>query len=95
MKLVRIHYHTDNGDTIRACSLEIHPDLLALYQELGVIEIRNERISYADLRRLQRILRLKQNCGVNTVGASIIVDLLDKIEELQDEIERLRRKQVK
>ena len=92
MKLVRIYCHIDRGEKVAACSLEIHPEQLAIYEEMGLIEIREETISYDDLRRLQRILRLKRNCGVNTIGASIIVDLLDKIENLQDEIERLRRK---
>lgn len=47
---------------------------------------------YEDLYRLHKILRLKQNCGVNTIGATIIVDLLEKNENLQNELERLRRK---
>jgi MerR family transcriptional regulator/heat shock protein HspR len=92
MKLIRIHCHTETGEQLSACSLEIHPDLLAAYEKMGLIEIKQESIDYEDLRRLKRILRLKQNCGVNTVGASIIVDLLERIEELQDEIELLRRK---
>lgn len=91
MKLIRIHCHTESGERIQICSLEIHPDLLAVYEEMGLIKIEEESIDYEELRRLQRILRLKNNCGVNTVGASIIVDLLDKIENLQDEIERLRK----
>ena len=92
MKLIHIHCHTEVGERISACSLEIHPDLLAAYQEMGIIEVRDDSIGYEDLRRLHRMLRLKKNTGVNTVGASIIVDLLDKIENLQDELVRLRGK---
>lgn len=92
MKLIRIHCHTDRGEPIAECMLEFHPDLLAIYEEMGIIEVRDESIHFEDLMRLHKILRLKKNCGVNTVGASIIVDLLEKIEEMQDEIERLRRK---
>ncbi len=92
MKLIHIHCHTDLGERITARSVGIHPDLLAIYEEMGLITLKEESISCADLRYLQRILRLKQNCGVNTIGASIIVDLLDRIEFLQDEVERLRRK---
>ncbi len=92
MKLIHIHCHTEAGERIAACSLEIHPDLLATYQEMGIIELHEESIGYEDLRRLHKMLRLKKNTGVNTVGASIIVDLLDKIENLQDELDRLRRK---
>lgn len=92
MKLIRIHCHTEKGEQLREYHLEFHPDLLAAYEAMGLIEVRDDTLDYENLRRLSRILRLKNNCGVNTVGAAIIVDLLDKIETLQDEIERLRRK---
>ncbi len=92
MKLIRIHCHTDIKESLTSYNLEIHPDLLDLYRELGIIEVEEGCINYEDLRRLQKVLRLKNNVGVNTVGASIIVDLLDKIEQLQDEIESLRKR---
>ncbi len=92
MKLVHIHCHADNAEIITRFRLEYHPDLLSIYEDLGIIEITDEGIRSDELRRLQKILRLKRNCGVNTAGAAIIVDLLEKIETLQDEIEGLRRK---
>jgi len=92
MKLVRIHCHTDIDENITEYHLEYHPDFLALFEELGIIDKLDDGIRYEDLHRLEKILRLKRNCGVNTVGASIILDLLEKIEYLQDEVERLRRK---
>ena len=93
MKLVRIHCHTDVREKVTEYLLEYHPDILALYKEMGIIDLdEEETISYEDLRRLKKVLRLKRNCGVNTVGATIIVDLLDKIENMQDEIEQLRKK---
>jgi MerR family transcriptional regulator, heat shock protein HspR len=92
MKLIRIHCHTDLGEELTVCRLEFHPDVLAAYEELGIIEVKNDSIRFEDLQRLHKILRLKKNCGVNTIGASIIVDLLEKIENLQDELDRLRRK---
>ena len=92
MKLVRIHCHTDIDERVSEFYLEYHPDLLTIFEELGIIDNLDEGIRYEDLHRLEKILRLKRNCGVNTVGASIILDLLEKIEYLQDEVERLRRK---
>ncbi len=92
MKLIRVHCHTDIDKNTTEYRLEYHPNLINIFEELGIIENLNEGIRYEDLHRLEKILRLKKNCGVNTVGASIIVDLLEKIEHLQDEVERLRRK---
>jgi MerR family transcriptional regulator, heat shock protein HspR len=92
MKLIRIHCHTDLNESLTTFNLEIHPDLIDLYCELGIIEIKEGSINYEDLRRLQKMIRLRDNLGVNTIGASIIVDLLDKIEKLQDEIDSLRRR---
>lgn len=92
MKLIRIHCHTDIDENITEYRLEYHPDFLVIFEELGVIDRLDDGISYEEITRLEKILRLKRNCGVNTVGASIIVDLLEKIEYLQDEVERLRRK---
>ncbi len=92
MKLIRIHCHTDIEEKATDCYLEFHPDLLAIYEDMGVIEKKANGIRYEELHRLEKIIRLKRNCGVNTVGASIIVDLLDRIENLQEEVERLRRK---
>ncbi len=92
MKLVRIHCHTDIDEKVTGCHLEFHPDLLAIYEDMGIIERETDGIRYEDLHRLEKIVRLKKSCGVNTVGATIIVDLLERIENMQDEIERLRRK---
>jgi len=92
MKLVRIHCHTEAGENITEFRMEYHPGVLELYKELGIIDIDQDTIHYEDLRRLKKILRLKKNIGVNTVGAAIIVDLMEKIENMQDEIERLRKK---
>ncbi|HSW35671.1 MAG TPA: chaperone modulator CbpM [Candidatus Limnocylindrales bacterium] len=91
MKLVHVHCHADIRESLSECFLEFHPAMIALLEEMGIIEIQGETIHPEELRRLHKILRLKRKCGVNTVGAAIIVDLLDKIESLQDEIEHLRR----
>jgi hypothetical protein len=42
--------------------------------------------------RLRRVLRLRRDLGVNLTGASIVVDLVDRLERLEAELERLRRR---
>ncbi len=92
MKLIRIHCHTDAEEKVTEFSMEYHPDMLELYEDLGIINIEEDTIHYEDLRRLKKMLRLKRNIGVNTIGAAVIIELLDKIENMQDEIQRLRKK---
>lgn len=92
MKLIRIYCHSDQSKNLKLRRLAFHPDLLRIYEEMGIIDIKEGAVRREDLLRLQKILRLKRNCGVNTVGAAIIVDLLEKIEKLQDEIDIIRRK---
>lgn len=91
MTLFRIYYHSFE-DKLPISELDIHPDVVSILHELGMVDISAGTIDSANLRRLYRILRIKNVMGVNLTGASIIVDLLDRIEELEDEMEDLKRK---
>ncbi len=86
------------GVAARLC--ELHPQTLRMYERLGLvrparISSKNRMYSVADIERLQQIQRLTQDLGVNLAGVEVILDLLDKIEKLQEnmesEIERMRR----
>jgi hypothetical protein len=43
------------------------------------------------VRRLRRLLRLRRDLGVNFIGGAILVDLLDRLDALERELDRLRR----
>ncbi len=90
MKLLRVHCHTESREKISVYSLEMHPDLIGFFKDLGVVEVEEDMISAEELLRVKKIMRLKSDLGVNLTGAAIIVDLLDRIEEMQDEIKRLK-----
>lgn len=86
------------GVAARLC--ELHPQTLRMYERLGLvrparISSKNRMYSLADIERLRQIQRLTQDLGVNLAGVEVILDLLDKIEKLQEhmesEIERMRR----
>jgi len=73
----------------------VHPSVLQRFVDLGLIEpIRygpdQYRITHSSILRVKRIERLRRDLGVNLLGAGIILDLVDKIEELRREVEQLR-----
>lgn len=86
MTLIKIYY-ASNEEMFSLSDLEFNPDLLISLDELGIITLHQDYISGNDLRRVKRILRLKSLLGVNLNGAAIILDLLDRIEELEAEIQ--------
>lgn len=73
----------------------LHPDLVKRFMALGLIEPDTQRpeplFRGEAVLRIERIVRLRRDMGVNLASAGIILDLLDQIEELKKELERLRR----
>ncbi|MCL6583425.1 MAG: MerR family transcriptional regulator [bacterium] len=73
----------------------LHPDLVRRFLTLGLIEPARlwPEPLFTDeaILRISRILRLRRDMGVNLASAGIILDLLDQIEELKRELDRLRR----
>ncbi len=88
--MIKIYYHSHH-EQMPLADLGIHPGLLAILEELGILESGTETIDSREARRLYRMMRLKEMLGVNLAGAAIIMDLLERIEELEDELERLQR----
>jgi len=75
---------------------DVHPQTLRMYEREGLVSPfrsnRNLRLySDADIDRLRMIKRLTQELGVNLAGVEVILELLDKVEQQGNEIERLKR----
>jgi MerR family transcriptional regulator/heat shock protein HspR len=73
---------------------DIHPQTLRLYEREGLIQptrsVGNTRLfDEATCERLQFILSLTRDLGVNLAGVEVILNLRDQIDRLQLEIERL------
>src|SRR6266849_9183146 len=81
--------------SIAAKMVEMHPQTLRLYERLGLLKPArqglNRLYSDYDISRLRQIQRLTQDMGVNLAGVEIILNLLERIEELQDQIEQVRQ----
>jgi MerR family transcriptional regulator, heat shock protein HspR len=72
---------------------EIHPQTLRLYEREGLLKpsrsIGNTRLySDTDLERLEVILSLTRDLGVNLAGVEIILNMREKMDAMQKEFER-------
>ncbi len=71
---------------------QIHPQTLRLYEREGLLKPSrsdgNTRLyTDDDLERLEVILKLTRDLGVNLAGVEIILNMREKMEEMQRQIE--------
>ncbi len=73
---------------------QLEPDFIIQLEEEGLIEISiidNERyIDLAQLSALERYARMYYDLSINVEGISVIQQLLDRINGMQDEMLRLK-----
>ena len=71
---------------------QLHPQTLRLYERVGLLKPSrsqgNTRLyTDADLERLEIILNLTRELGVNLAGIEIILNMRDKMAEMQSQME--------
>lgn len=75
-------------------SYNIHPQTLRLYERLGLLTPSrtdgNTRLyTDEDLERLEVILTLTRELGVNLAGVEVILNMREKMERLQKQMEEI------
>src|SRR5713226_5677651 len=75
---------------------KLHPQTLRLYERVGLLKPSrsdgNTRLyTDADLERLEVILTLTREMGVNLVGIEIILNMREKMAEMQHQMEEFIR----
>lgn len=73
---------------------DIHPQTLRLYERQGLLKparsAGNTRLyDERSIRRLETILTLTRDLGVNLAGVEVILDLQERLERMQEEMDRL------
>ncbi|MCL4297132.1 MAG: helix-turn-helix transcriptional regulator [Anaerolineae bacterium] len=78
--------------SVAAKMIGVHPQTLRHYENIGlVVPERSEGnirlYSPADIDRLRQVSRLTDELGVNLAGVQIILDMRERLEQLQLEVE--------
>src|SRR6476660_6488520 len=73
---------------------QIHPQTLRLYEREGLLKPSrsegNTRLyTDDDLERLEVILKLTRDLGVNLAGVEIVLNMREKMSEMQSQIQQL------
>ena len=81
--------------SIAASMLGIPTYTLRYYEKIGIIEPSrsqgNTRLySESDIVLLRRVKTLVEDMGVNLAGVEVILHMMQRMNELQDELERMR-----
>jgi MerR family transcriptional regulator/heat shock protein HspR len=79
--------------SVAARLLEVHPQTLRYYERAGLLKPTRSSgkirlYSQREIDRLRKIQRLTTELGVNLAGAEIIIDLTERLEKLQDQMNR-------
>ena len=82
--------------SVAARMVGMHAQTLRYYERAGLLRPsrssgRIRLYSVADINRLRQIQRLINDLGVNLAGAEVILRMGERIEQLQGEMDELRR----
>jgi MerR family transcriptional regulator/heat shock protein HspR len=82
--------------SIAARMVGMHAQTLRQYERIGLVEPKrsggNIRLySRADVARLRQVQRLISDLGVNLAGVEVILRMNEKMREMEEELEALRK----
>lgn len=82
--------------SVAAQLLGIHPQTLRLYERLGLVKPRRSSgkrrlYSSQDVERIQTVLQLTRERGINLAGVELFLDLQEQLARLQGEMDAVLR----
>ncbi|MBW1980042.1 MAG: hypothetical protein JRJ12_02370 [Deltaproteobacteria bacterium] len=74
----------------------MHPDMIRVFIRWGLLEpaVEEPEQLFPDtlVPRIWKIIRLRRDLGINLAGIGLVLDLLDRIEELERELAWVRNR---
>ena len=89
-----LHAEVFLSATQLAAAADLSPERLARLVRLGLVEPvapGASEFTSAAAARLRRMLRLRHDLHVNLIGAAVILDLVERLDQLESELGRSRR----
>ena len=75
---------------------QVEYTFISSLREAGLVEItivdQGEYIPETQLQRLEKMVRLHHELEINTAGIEAITHLLDRLQSMQDEMQKLKNK---
>ena len=101
-QIVRYHYQTELP-TRKTLSLEelsrlvdLHPEMVLRLVDLGLVDPEQGAPEWlfqeAAVPRIWKIRRLHRDLGINWAGIGVVLDLLDRIDDLEREIAWMQKR---
>ena len=100
-EVVRYRYHTQvpSPETLTLDELsrlvDLHPEMVLRLVDLGLVdpEVGEPEWLFQDtaVPRIWKIRRLHRDLGINWAGIGVVLDLLDRIDDLEREIAWMRQ----
>lgn len=80
--------------SVAARMIRVHTQTLRYYEREGLLEPARSRgnirlYSQRDIEKLRRIKTLTEELGINLAGVQVVMRLMDRIGEMEQEIQRL------
>ena len=81
--------------SVAARMIQVHTQTLRYYEREGLLEPARSRgnirlYSQKDIEKLRRIKTLTEELGLNLAGVQVVLRLMDRIAEMEQEIQSLR-----
>lgn len=79
--------------SVAARLVEMHPQTLRYYERAGLLKPTRSSgkirlYSQREIERLRKIARLTNELGVNLAGVEIIIDLTERLEQMQEQMQK-------
>jgi DNA-binding transcriptional MerR regulator len=79
-------YTFESAATIAQTSIAV----IEIYVQLGIIEPTGSMLNSREITRIAQIQRLRQDLGLNLVGASMVLDLAQEVAQLRAQLAAYR-----